>query len=82
MKQTGTSQPSVPLDKTSSRYGIKISVEKTKLMSSSARPITTNIPISGKELRVVDHFKYLGAIISIKKRFKSAILASASQTVV
>ena len=49
------------LDEPSSRYGIsmEISAEKTKIMTNSARPITTKITVSGKELETVDHFKYL-----------------------
>ena len=67
------------LDETSSRYGMEISAEKTKLMTNSAHPITTKITVSGKELETVDHFKYLGAIIS-EEGSKAEILARAAQT--
>ena len=52
------------LDETSSRYGLKISAEKTKLMTNSSTSITRKITVSGKELQTVKLFKYLGAIIS------------------
>jgi len=68
------------LYKTSSRYGMEISAEKTKLMTNSAQPITTKIKVSGKVLEVVDHFKYLGAIIS-EEGSKTEILARAAQTI-
>ena len=58
---------------------MEISAEKTKLMTNSAQPITTKITVSGKELETVDHFKYLGAIIS-EVGSKTEILARAAQT--
>ena len=58
---------------------MEISAEKTKLMTNSAQPITTKITVSGKELETVDHFKYLGAIIS-EEGSKKEILARAAQT--
>ena len=67
------------LDETSSRYGMEISAEKTKLMTNSARPITTKITVSGKELETVEQFKYLGAIIS-EEGSKTEILARTAQT--
>ena len=42
------------LDEASSRYGMEISAEKTKLMTNSAQPITTKITVSGKELETVN----------------------------
>ena len=57
---------------------MEISTEKTKLMTSSAQPITTKITVNGKELETVDHFKYLGTIIS--EVSKTKILARAAQT--
>lgn len=67
------------LDVTSSRYGMEISNEKTKLMTNSAQPITTKITVNGKELETVDHFKYLGAIIS-EEGSKKEILARIAQS--
>jgi len=45
------------LDQTASRYGVEITAEKTKLMTNSAKPITTRITVAGKELATVH--KYL-----------------------
>ena len=43
---------------------MEINAEKTKLMTNSAQQISTSITVNGNELESVDHFKYLGAIIS------------------
>ena len=67
------------LDEASSRYGMEISAERTKLMTNSAQPITTKITVSGKELETVDHFKYLGTTIS-EEGSKTEILKRAAQT--
>ena len=67
------------LDETSSRYGMEISAEKTKLMTNSAQPITTKITVNGTEVETVDQFKYLGAIIS-EEGSKREIIARAAQT--
>ena len=67
------------LDTTSSRYGMEISAEKTKLMTNSDQPITTKITVSGKELETVEQFKYLGSIIT-EEGSKTEILARAAQT--
>ena len=67
------------LDEASSRCGMEINAEKTKLMTINAQPITTKITVIGKELETVDHFKYLGKIIS-EEELKTEILARAAQT--
>ena len=67
------------LNTASSRYGMKISAEKTKLMTNSAQPITTKITVSGKELETADHFKYLETIKS-EEGSRIEILARAAQT--
>ena len=66
------------LDKTSNRYGMEISGEKTKLMTNSPKPITTKITVNGTQLETVSQFKYLGAIIN-EEGSKTEILARAAQ---
>ena len=49
------------LDKASSTaYGIEISAEKTKLMTSNTSGINTEIKPNGQKLKTVTSFKYLG----------------------
>lgn len=52
------------LDNTSTRYGMEISAEKTKLMTNEYGNVTANITVNGHKLETVKQFKYLGAIIS------------------
>ena len=54
------------LDKISSRHGMEISAEKTKLMTSctSTKRIGNKITVSRQELETVNQFKYLGATLS------------------
>ena len=52
------------LDKTCTRYKMKISAEKTKLMTNSAYGIQREIKVKGKKLGTVTSFKYLGAVVS------------------
>ena len=52
------------LDKTYTRYKMKISAEKTKLMTNSANGIQREIKVKGQTLGTVTSFKYLGAIVS------------------
>ena len=52
------------LDKTCSRYKMKIIGEKTKLMRNSANGIQREIKVKGQKLGTVTSFKYLGAVIS------------------
>ena len=67
------------LDETSSRYGMEISAEKTKLMTNSTKPMEKKITVSGQELETVTQFKYLGAIIS-EQGSKTEVMARAAQT--
>ena len=67
------------LDKTSTRFGMEISAEKTKLMTNSATPIGRKITVSGQELETVTQFKYLGAILN-EEGSKTEVLARAAQT--
>ncbi|XP_076438239.1 uncharacterized protein LOC143277334 [Babylonia areolata] len=52
------------LDETSIKYRMKISAEKTKLMTNSKDPIKTKNSVSSQQLETVRQFQYLGAIIS------------------
>ena len=49
------------LDKASTAYGMEISAEKTKLMTSG---INTEIKVNGQKLETVTSFKYLGSLIT------------------
>ena len=52
------------LDKASIAYGMEINAEKTKLMTSNASGINTEIKVNGQKLETVTNFKYLGPIMS------------------
>ena len=52
------------LDKTCTRYKMKISAEKTKLMTNSANGIQREIKVKGHVLGTLTSFKYLGAVVS------------------
>ncbi|WP_419592677.1 reverse transcriptase domain-containing protein, partial [Thiolapillus sp.] len=52
------------LDKASTAYGIKISAEKTKLMTNNTSDINTEITVTGQKLETVKSFKYLGSVIT------------------
>ena len=66
------------LDEASTKYGMEISAEKTKLMTNNDT-IRADIKVHGQKLETVQHFKYLGAIIS-DEGSKPEILARAAQT--
>ena len=67
------------LHKTSSRYGMEISAEKTKLMTNSTKSIYKKITVSRQPLKIVNQFKYRGAILS-EGGSKTEILGRAAQT--
>ena len=52
------------LDKASTAYGMEISAEKTKLMTSNTSGINTEIKVNGQKLGTVTSFKYLGSVIT------------------
>ena len=52
------------LDKDSTAYGMEISAEKTKLMTSNTSGIKTEIQGNGQKLEAVTSFKYLGSVIT------------------
>ena len=52
------------LDKICTRYKMKISAEKTKLMTNSVNCTQREIKVKGQKLGTVTSFKYLRAIVS------------------
>ena len=52
------------LDETSTKYGMQISTEKTKLMTINTNGIISNIRVNGEKPKTVQSFKYLGAIVT------------------
>ena len=52
------------LDKASTAYGMEISAEMTKLMTSNTSGINTAIKANGQKLETVTSFKYLGSVIT------------------
>ena len=48
------------LDKASTAYGMEISAEKTKLMTSNTSGINTEIKVNGQRLETVTSFKIPG----------------------
>ena len=68
----------VRLDKASTAYGIKISAEKTKLMTNNTSGIDTEIKVNGQKLETVTSFKYLSSVI-IDEGSKPEILSRIAQ---
>ena len=68
------------LDESSTAYGMKISAQKTKVMTNNPSGITSEIRVNGEILESVHSFKYLGAIIS-DKGSKPEILSRSAQTI-
>ena len=52
------------LDKASTAYGLEISAEKTKLMTSYGSGINTEIKVNGQKFKTVTSFTYLGSVIT------------------
>ena len=67
------------LDKASTADGMKISAEKTKLMTNNTSDINTEIKINGHILETVTSFKYLGSVIT-DEGSKPEILSWIAQT--
>ena len=67
------------LGKASTAYGMDISVEKTKLMTSNTSGINTEIKVNGQKLETVTRFKYLGSFIT-DEGSKPEILSRIAQT--
>ena len=51
-------------DKASTAYGMKISAEKTKVMTNNTSGINTEIKVNGQKLETVTSFKNLGSVIT------------------
>ena len=64
------------IDSTSRKYGMEINATKTQIMTNS----TSEIKINNDTLKIVEKFKYLGAIID-DKGSKSEIIARTGQTI-
>ena len=67
------------LDKASTAYGIKISAEKTRLITNNASGINTKIKVNGQKLETVTSFKYLGSVIT-DEGSKPDVLSRIAQT--
>ena len=68
------------IDNTARAYGMEINSTKTQIMTNSEGRFTSEIKINNEPLKVVDSFKYLGAIID-DKGSKAEILARTGQTI-
>ena len=49
---------------TSTKYGMEISAEKTKLMTNNIKGISLDVRIVGQKLETVQSFKYLGSVVT------------------
>ena len=58
---------------------MKISAEKTKLMTNNTSGINTEIKVNGQKLETVTRFKYLGSVIT-DEGSKPEILSRTAQT--
>ena len=67
------------LDKASTAYGMEISAEKTKLMTSNTSGVNTEIKVNGQKIETVTSFKYLGSVIN-DEGSKPEILSRIAQT--
>jgi len=63
--QRGLQYLMVSINKVSKEYNMKINTKKTKIMSISRQGNhKVRISIDGQQVEQVDHFKYLGSVIS------------------
>ena len=58
---------------------MKISAEKTKLMTNDANDISIDIKINSEKLDEVDNFKYVGAVVT-DQGSKVEVLSRIAQT--
>ena len=68
------------MDTASTTYGMKISAEKTKLMTNNIKGINLDIRIGGQKLETVQSFKYLGSVVT-DEGSKQEILSRIAQTI-
>ena len=68
------------IDNTARAYGMEINSTKTQIMANSEGRFTSEIIINNEPLKVVDSFKYLGAIID-DKGSNAEILARTGLTI-
>ena len=68
------------LDTTSTKYGMEISAEKTKLMTSNIKGISLDIRIGGQKLETVQSFKYLSSV-GTDEGSKQEILSRVAKTI-
>ena len=68
------------LDTTSTKYGMEISAEKTKLMTNNTKVISLDVRIGGQKLETVQSFKYLGSVVT-DEGSKQEIMSRIAQTI-
>ena len=68
------------LDTTSTKYGMEISAEKTKLMTNNTKGISVDVRIGGQKLETVQSFKYLGSVVT-DEGSKQEIMSRIAQTI-
>ena len=61
-------------------YGMRISAEKTKLMTNNTSGINTETKVNGQKLETVTSFKYLGSFIT-DEGSKPEILSRIARTI-
>ena len=65
---------------TSTKYGMEISAEKTKLMTNNTNGISLDVRIGGQKLETVQSFKYLGSVVT-DEGSKQEIMSRIAQTI-
>ena len=68
------------LDTTSTKCGMEISAEKTKLMTNNTKGISLDVRIGGQKLETVQSFKYLGSVVT-DEGSKQEIMSRIAQTI-
>ena len=68
------------LDTTSTKYGMEISAEKTKLMTNNTKGISLDVRIGGQKLETVQSFKCLGSVVT-DEGSKQEIMSRIAQTI-
>ena len=68
------------LDTTSTKYGMEINAEKTKLMTNNTKGISLDVRIGGQKLETVQSFKYLGSVVT-DEGSKQEIMSRIAQTI-